>query len=111
MDPHYLAIIPSIAVVVLICAGFIIRSFIRSWNIPHCWRCGAPKIRPSRSERFTDQAAAMLLLRPFRCQGCRVRFYGPRFLGSRAFTRRLKPSPEPALEHSSAGRLQTQNQV
>jgi hypothetical protein len=109
MDPRYLAIIPFIAVIVLIAAGFVIRSFMRSWGIPNCWHCGAPKVRPSRSERFADVAASLVLLRAFRCQGCRVRFYGPRFFGSRAFTKRLKPSPEQALERSPATRLQTQN--
>jgi hypothetical protein len=111
MDPRYLAIIPSVAVIVLIGAGFFIRSILRSWGLPKCWHCGAPKVRPSRSEQFIDVAAAMILLRPFRCQGCRVRFYGPRFFGSRTFTKRAKPSPAPALEHSPARRLQTQNPV
>src|SRR6476660_5540360 len=109
MDPRYLAIIPSVAVVVLLAAGFLIRCFMRSWGIPDCWHCGAPQVRPSRSQRFTDVAASLLMLRAFRCKGCRVRFYGPRFVGSRAFNKRFTPSPEPSPAHSPAGRLQTQN--
>jgi hypothetical protein len=107
MDPRFLAIIPSIVVIVSICAGFMIRSFTRGWVIPKCWRCGAPKVRPSRSERFTDMVASLFLLRPFRCTGCRVRFYGPRILFP--FKKRLKPSLEPSPAHSRATRLQTQN--
>ena len=109
MDPRFLAIIPPIAVVVLIVAGFIIRNFVRSWGIPNCWHCGAAKVRPSHTESFSDMAASLFLHRAYRCQGCRVRFYGPRFVGSRAFTKRVKPSLEPSPEHSPAGRLQTQN--
>jgi hypothetical protein len=111
MDPRFLAIIPSVIVIVAICAGFMIRSFTRGWVIPRCWRCGAPKVRPSRSERFTDMVALLFLLRPVRCTGCRVRFYVPRIQlpFQIPFTKRLKPSRAPLSAHSRAARLQTQN--
>jgi len=50
-----------------IAGGFMIRSIFRSWSLPQCWCCGGSKVRPSRSNGFTDTAASLLLLRPFRC--------------------------------------------
>jgi hypothetical protein len=111
MDPRYLAVVPSVMVLVAICAGFVIRSFMRGRVLPNCWRCGAPKVRPSHSAGFLDVAASLILLRPFRCKGCRVRFYSPRFLGDRFTKKRARPLPEPAPARSTARNLQTQNPV
>jgi hypothetical protein len=111
MDPRYLAILPSLVVLVSIFAGFIIRSIARGRHIPNCWRCGAPKVRPSHADGFMDIAASLLLLRAFRCKGCRVRFYGPWFLKKRFSKKRIKPSLEPAPVHSPAVHLQSQNPV
>jgi len=80
MDPRYLAVVPSVIVIVTICAGFAIRCLVRGLALPQCWRCGATKVRRSRSDGFSDAAASLLLLRPFRCTGCRARFYAPRIL-------------------------------
>jgi len=80
MDSRYLAFVPPLIAVLAILAGFLIRTLTHSWDLPHCWRCGAPKVRRSRSDGFLDAAAAAFLLRPFRCKGCRVRFYGLRFM-------------------------------
>lgn len=100
MDPRYLAVIPSVLVAVSIWAGFMIRTFVRGLSLPQCWRCGAAKVRRSRSDGFLDAAAAVLLLRPFRCTGCRARFYAPRFLEtSRSFRKRVTPSPARELAH------------
>ena len=88
MDPRYLAIYSlSGLVVFLIAAGFMLRTVLRGFPLPQCWRCGAAKVRRSRADGFMDAAASLLLLRPFRCTGCRVRFYVPRFLEP---SRRLK---------------------
>jgi hypothetical protein len=112
MDPRYLALIPSVIVVFGIWAGFMVRSFLRGLCLPQCWRCGAPKVRRSRSDGFVDAAASVFLLRPFRCTGCRLRFFAPRFLEtSRSFRKRATPSPARVLVHSPARHLQTQNQV
>src|SRR5579862_9620432 len=111
MDPRYLALIPSVVVVLSIWIGLIIRSVFRSWDIPQCWRCGAPKVRRSRSDGFIDAAATLFLLRPVRCAGCRARFYAPRFLEPLPLKKRVRASPERALAHSPAARLQTQNQA
>jgi len=80
MDPRYLAIIPSIVVIVSIFAVFAIRSCLRGFRLPRCCRCGAAKVRRSRPDGFIDAVAALGLLRPFRCAGCRMRYYAPRFL-------------------------------
>jgi hypothetical protein len=99
MDPRYLAIVPSVIVLVSICAGFVIRCLLRGWAFPECWRCGAPKVRRSRSDGFLDAAASLCLLRPFRCTGCRTRFYAPRFLEPGPLKKRLRTSPARGLAH------------
>ncbi len=111
MDPRYLAIIPLVFVVVAVCVGFVVRCFLRGLSLPQCWRCGTSKVRRSRSDGFLDAAVSVFLHRPFRCAACRARFYAPRFLEPLPSQRRVRPSPEPALEHSPAARLQTQNQA
>jgi len=97
MDHRYLAIVASVIVILTIGIGFIIRSVFRGWAMPRCWRCGATKVRRSRSAGFLDTAATFLLLRPVRCSGCRERFYAPRFLEPLPLKRRAKASPERAL--------------
>jgi hypothetical protein len=47
----------------------------RTWHLPICWKCGAPKIRRSESPRFPDMLASLCMLEPYRCRGCRTRFY------------------------------------
>jgi hypothetical protein len=55
--------------------AYLVRAGIRTWNRMECWRCGAAKVRPSKS-RSSDTLAGMFLLRPYRCGGCLARFYG-----------------------------------
>jgi len=107
MDPRYVAIVSAGIIVVLGGAVFLARTFVRGWLMPACWCCGALKVRKSRSDSFVDKAASLLLLRPFRCTGCRERFYAPLFLNYDA--KRSKPSQGPAPAHLPAASLQTQN--
>src|SRR5665213_3327933 len=111
MDPRYLAIVPSVIVVLSISIGFIAQSVFRSWDIPQCWRCGAAKVRRSRSDGIVDAMASLLLLRPVRCAGCRARFYAPRFLEPLPLKTRLRASREAALEPSPAAHLQNRNRA
>ena len=114
MDPRYIAIVSAAIIVVLGGAGFLVRSFVRGWLMPACWCCGAHKVRKSRSDGVIDSVAGLFMLRPFRCTGCRERFYAPLFLayrpsGKRAAVKRTRPSLEPAPAHLPAASLQTQN--
>jgi len=43
-------------------------------NLVTCQRCGAAKVRPSKS-RSSDTLAGLFFLRPYRCGGCLTRFY------------------------------------
>src|SRR5512143_1125268 len=109
MDPRYLAMASVIMVIIAIWVGFAARTVARGWSLPRCWRCGASKVRRSRSDGFIDAAASLLLLRPFRCKGCRVRFYGLRFWEPSPARLRVRLSPARVPAHAPAGRLQTQN--
>lgn len=110
MDPRLYAFIGPAIVIVLAVVGLMTRCITRSVGVPRCWRCGARKVRRSRGRSSIDFAASLFLLRPFRCTGCRVRFYGLRFFEERAPQKeRIKPLPEPTPAHSPASRLQTQN--
>ena len=107
MDPRYTAIVSAAVIVVLGGVVFLVRSFMRDWLMPASWCCGALKVRKSRSDSLVDKAASLLLLRPFRCTGCRERFYAPAFLNYG--TKPLRPSQAPAPAHLPAASLQTQN--
>ena len=111
MDPRYLAIIPSVFVIAALGVGFTVRSFLRGRSLPQCWRCGTSKVRRSRADGFIDAAAAMILLRPFRCTGCRARFYAPRFLEPMPLKKRPRASAARGPAHSPVAHLQTQNQA
>jgi hypothetical protein len=55
---------------------FFVVVIIRSHKIPQCYACGAMKVRPSRAEGFWDTLLTAFVIRPYRCGGCRARFYG-----------------------------------
>jgi hypothetical protein len=65
-------------VFVMITGILFLRVAAHSWRIPECWSCGAVKVRRSESHSVTDAALRYLFLIPYRCRGCRVRFYGIR---------------------------------
>jgi hypothetical protein len=113
MDPRYVAVVSATVILVLGTLGFLIRTFVRGWLMPACWCCGAHKVRKSKSDGFLDKAAGVILLRPFRCTGCRERFYAPLFMADRPSQKRAakgtRPSRAQAPAHLPAGSLQTQN--
>jgi hypothetical protein len=55
---------------------FLVVVILRSHKIPECYACGAMKVRPSRVEGFWDTFAVAFMIRPYRCGGCRARYYG-----------------------------------
>jgi hypothetical protein len=71
--------------VFILTLGFIVTGGVnvilgaaRSWTLPMCWRCGAIKVRRSASFGIIDTLVKFLFLVPYRCRGCRSRFYGLR---------------------------------
>lgn len=70
-------IILAALLLVMAATGFV-RSLIYSWGLPRCWKCGAPKVRRSTPRGAVDSLALVFLLVPYRCRGCRIRFYGIR---------------------------------
>lgn len=69
------------ALMLLISVPFLAMLVLRSHKIPKCFACGANKVRPSREVGFWDTFCTALLLRAFRCSGCRRRFHALRFFG------------------------------
>ncbi len=70
-------LLPGIFVVLLalLCGiAYLVLAGIRTRNLTKCWRCGAAKIRHSKS-RWSDTVAGVFFLRPYRCGGCLTRFY------------------------------------
>jgi hypothetical protein len=53
----------------------LLKAAIRSRRLPLCPRCGRHKVRRSQIASSIDQAFRVLMLSPFRCQGCLTRFY------------------------------------
>lgn len=67
----------------VILLAFVVLSFLaiivaRGRQIPRCFQCGAMKVRASRPVGFWDNAGALLLIRCYRCSGCRARFHAVR---------------------------------
>jgi len=71
----YLAALGSALTAGMLCL-FLVTGLLRSRKIPQCFSCGAMKVRPCRAEGFWDTMVMPLLMRPYRCGGCRQRFYG-----------------------------------
>ena len=63
------------ALMAAIACPFLVVVLMRSYRIPQCYSCGAMKVRPSRVTGFLGNLASAFLVRPFRCSGCRERFY------------------------------------
>lgn len=76
----YLAVLGAALAAGMLCL-FLVTVLLRSRKIPQCFSCGAMKVRPSRSEGFWDTMVMPLMMRPYRCGGCRARFYGFRSYG------------------------------
>ena len=69
---------PGAILIGLIVLSSLVISMIRGLQIPQCFYCGAIKVRPARPTGFLEAAAIILLIRPYRCSGCRVRFHAMR---------------------------------
>src|SRR5580700_2343031 len=79
------------ALIALIALSFLVMVVLRSRKIPECFSCGAMKVRPSRVVGFWDTLGIAFQLHPYRCGGCRERFYGLRVFGER------KPATVPSV--------------
>jgi hypothetical protein len=69
------------ALTAAIACPFLIVVLLRSHRIPECFSCGAMKMRPSRVDGFLDRFLAAFQIQPYRCEGCRERFYALRLFG------------------------------
>lgn len=83
---RFIAIVAVACIVLISSAVGLFQAFFRSWTLPICWRCGSRPVRPSSSRRGRDIAVRFVMLIPYRCPGCRCRFYGFR-------TQRVVPQP------------------
>lgn len=75
-DPKYLAGGLILAALLFFWIAYLLRAGVRTRNLPLCWYCGASKVRRSAPQCFLDTISLVLFLKPYRCKGCRVRFYG-----------------------------------
>jgi len=70
---------PSAILIALILSTFFVMAYFRGRRVPQCSSFGARKARPSRPSNFLEAAGAVLFIRPYRCGGCRERYYVLRF--------------------------------
>jgi hypothetical protein len=61
--------------IIVISLGFLVNAVMRGRHIPACFQCGAVKVRPSPPIGFVDAVCSVLMIRPYRCLGCRARFH------------------------------------
>jgi hypothetical protein len=73
--PVLLYLKPSAILIALIVCTFFVMSFLRGRRIPQCSSCGAMKARPSLPCGLPEACAGILFIRPYRCGGCRERYY------------------------------------
>jgi|SRR5580704_1365911 hypothetical protein len=95
-SPWFLSGIIGAALLLLCGVGYLVAAGFRTVNLATCWRCGATKVRRSVSRSGLDTVAMMFLLKPYRCAGCRTRFYG----FSTSFLGRSLPAPATPAEAS-----------
>jgi hypothetical protein len=76
MSPWLLPAIFLAALLGLCALAYLGGAAFRTWNLTRCWSCGAAKVRPSIARSLLDRLVLLLLLQPYRCAGCRIRFYG-----------------------------------
>ncbi len=69
---------PGLVLIAFVAFSFLLIAVLRGRYIPQCFQCGATKVRPSRPLGVLELAAAFLLVRPYRCLGCRTRFHAMR---------------------------------
>ena len=74
-SPLFLPSIFSIVLLLLCGLGFLVIAGFRTLRLGSCQRCGAAKVRSSAARHWQDKLAAAFLLKPYRCAGCRTRFY------------------------------------
>ena len=74
-SPRFLSIAITASLLLLCAAAYLLRAALRTWTRGQCWHCGAAKVRRSKTQAL-DKLAAAFLLAPYRCAGCRTRFYG-----------------------------------
>jgi CheY-like chemotaxis protein len=58
-----------------------------------CPKCGWNSVRISDRTGIVDRAARLLFLTPLRCRKCRLRYYRPRWVASRALPVIERPAP------------------
>jgi hypothetical protein len=75
--------------VALVFLPLLVMFVLRSRKIPECFSCGARKVRLSRPEGFWDTFFIAFFLDPYRCEGCRARFYA-----FRRSAESKKPTPQ-----------------
>jgi hypothetical protein len=66
---------PGAILIVFISLGFLVNAIFRGRDLPRCFQCGAVKVRPSPPLGFLDIAGSILMIRAYRCMGCRARFH------------------------------------
>jgi hypothetical protein len=75
MHPLRYLLEPGAILMVVVSLGFLANGIVRGLGIPRCFLCGAVKVRPSPPAGFLDLAGSALMIRPYRCLGCRARFH------------------------------------
>ena len=75
---RYMAVVTvGVALLLGACTAWV-RAIAHTLPFPACWNCGAAKVRRSANHCIADALLMLMLLVPYRCRGCRVRFYGLR---------------------------------
>lgn len=95
LSPWFLPGMIAVALLAVCGIAYLAAAGLRTLSIPACWRCGATKVRPSAARPGLDAVVQAFLLRPYRCAGCRTRFYGFRTLAAAPSVPAL-PEPAPA---------------
>jgi hypothetical protein len=72
---------PGAILFILVALSFVVMTIVRGRQIPQCYHCGAIKVRPSRPAGILDLVGTFVLIRSYRCAGCRERFHAMRLMG------------------------------
>ena len=79
LDYAHYVIGPSKLLIPLLVLAYFVIMYLRGRRIRQCHSCGAKKVRSTRPVGLRDTALGWFFIRPFRCEGCRERFYALRW--------------------------------
>jgi hypothetical protein len=90
MRIRYMLLLGLASVALILWLGVFLAALQRGWHVTKCPTCLSDRIRPSWP-RMRDKLLRPSLIKPYRCEACRRRFYALKRVRLRTDSRFLEP--------------------